>query len=161
MLMELKEIASSPVTVIRPDATLREAAEKMREIEAGALPVCDGDRLVGMITDRDITIRATAEGREPMATLVRDIMTKNVVYCYEDQEVKEAARLMKDRQIRRLVVLDREKNLRGIVSLGDVALNATDNGLVSETLERISEPSTTSGPAKTTTPGRTPSGKER
>jgi CBS domain-containing protein len=140
--MRLSEIMTRDVEVIAPDAPLAEAARKMQELNVGSLPVCDGQRLVGMVTDRDITVRATSEGRDPTTTRVRDAMTGDITYCYEDQDVAEAARLMEQRQIRRLVVLDRNKRLVGIVSLGDLAVEAEDleDDELAETLEQISEP---------------------
>jgi CBS domain-containing protein len=127
------------VEVIRPDSTLQEAAEKMKDLDVGPLPVCEGDRLVGMITDRDITVRGVAEGQDPWTDHVRDVMTKEVIFCFEDQDVAEAARLMKDKQVRRLVVLDRDRRLVGIVSLGDLAVDA-DEEVAGNTLEGVSQP---------------------
>jgi len=106
----------------------------------GPLPICDNDRLVGMLTDRDITVRAVAEGKDPRATRVRDVMTEGVCYCFEDDDVADAARLMKENQIRRLLVLDRNKRLAGIVSLGDLAVETGDEHLAGQTLERVSQP---------------------
>jgi CBS domain-containing protein len=130
------------VEVIHPDATLREAAQRMQTLDVGPIPVCDGDRLQGMLTDRDITIRATAMGRDPNTTRVRDVMTPDIVYCFEDQDVQEAAQIMEERQIRRLVVLNRDKRLVGIVSLGDLATQTGDEELdaeeLSETLSGVS-----------------------
>jgi CBS domain-containing protein len=125
---------------IAPDSTLQEAACRMKELNVGPLPVCADDRLAGMVTDRDIVLRAVAEGCDPKTARVRDVMTPHVAYCFEDQEVEDAARLMKDRQIRRLVVLDRDRRLIGIVSLGDIAVDTGDRNLAGETLGRISEP---------------------
>jgi CBS domain-containing protein len=138
--MQLKELMSRGVEVIHPDATLQEAAQKMKSLEVGPLPVCTGERLVGMLTDRDITVRAAAEGRDPKVTKVHEVMTAEVVYAFEDQDVNEAARLMEEHQIRRLVILNRDKQLVGIVSLGDLALYAGDARQVGQTLERVSEP---------------------
>jgi len=132
------------VEVVRPDASLQEAAEKMMHLDVGPLPVCDGERLVGMLTDRDITVRATAQGRDPKTTQVQAVMTPDIIYCFEDQDVADAARLMEEHQIRRLVVLNRDKRLVGIVSLGDLALETDEAGLddaeVGEVLEQVSEP---------------------
>lgn len=138
--MQLKEVMTRQVEVIHPDATLGAAAERMRTLDVGALPVCDGDQLVGVITDRDITIRATAEQKSPQTTKVRDVMTPEVVYGLEDQDVMDAARIMEERQIRRLPVLDKNHKLVGIVALGDLA---TDAGVMlgGEILEQVSEPS--------------------
>jgi len=140
--MRLSEIMTREVEVVAPDAPIAEAARKMQELNVGSLPVCDGQRLVGMVTDRDITVRATSGGRDPNATRVRDVMTGDVTYCYEDQDVSEAARLMEEQQIRRLVVLDRNKRLAGIVSLGDLAVDAQglEDEELADTLEQISEP---------------------
>jgi CBS domain-containing protein len=138
--MQLKEVMTRDVEVIHPNASLAEAADKMGALDVGPLPVCDGYRLVGMITDRDIAVRATAAGRDPKTTRVRDAMTEDVVYGFEDQDVREAARIMEEKQIRRLVVLDRDKRLVGIVSLGDLATDAGDDRLSGEVLERVSEP---------------------
>jgi len=138
--MQLKEIMTGNVEVVLPETTLREAADKMRTLDVGPLPVCDGNRLVGMITDRDITVRATAEGLNPDETQVRDIMSDEVVYAFEDQDVREAAQMMRDKQIRRLVVLNRDKQLVGIVALADLAVDTGDVRQSGEVLEKISEP---------------------
>jgi CBS domain-containing protein len=140
--MQVSKVMTRGAECIRPDATLHEAAERMKSLDVGALPVCENDRLVGMLTDRDITVRATAEGLPPGLGQVRDIMTPDIIYCFEDQDVSEAARLMEQNQIRRLVVLNRDKRLVGIVSLGDLAVEAGNEQLVGEALEVISEPST-------------------
>jgi len=137
--MQIKQIMTTGVEVIRPDETLQEAARKMRSIDVGPLPVCDGDRVLGMITDRDIVLRATAEGLDPRTTPVEEAMTPAIVYCYQDQDIEEAAVLMKERQLRRLVVLDRDKKLVGILSLGDIAADS-DEELGGEVLKRVSEP---------------------
>jgi CBS domain-containing protein len=108
----------------------------MQQLDVGMLPISDGDRLVGMLTDRDITVRATAKGRDPTTTQIREVMTLEVVYCFEDQEVSEAAKLMQEKQIRRLPILNQEKRLVGIVSLGDVAVHSGAEKIVSETIKR-------------------------
>jgi len=129
------------VECVRPDDNIAAAAQKMKDLDVGALPVCgDDDRLKGMITDRDITVRATADCCDAGGTCVREVMTPNIVYVIEDQDVTEAARLMKEKQIRRLAVLNRDKRLVGIVSLGDLALDSRDDELTGATLEAISEP---------------------
>ena len=139
--MKLSEIMTRDVEVIHPEATLEEAAQKMQDLNVGPLPVCDGDELVGMLTDRDITVRGVASGRSPAMHKVRDVMTRDVVYCFDDQDVKEAARVMEQQQIRRLVVLDRNKRLAGIVSLGDLAVDSGDERMSGQVLEAVSEPS--------------------
>ena len=117
--MKVREVMTRDVAVVHPDSTLQEAADRMRQLDVGPLPVCDNDRLVGMITDRDITVRSTAEGLDPWTAQVREAMTPEVVYCSEDDDVAEAARLMNEKQVRRLPVLDRNRRLVGIVSLCD------------------------------------------
>jgi CBS domain-containing protein len=112
----------------------------MKELDIGSLPVCDNDRLVGMITDRDIAIRSVSQGHDPHADQAREVMTREVFYCFDDQSVEEAAAQMRDRQIRRLPVLNRDKRLVGIVSLGDLAIETGDDQLVGHALEGISEP---------------------
>jgi CBS domain-containing protein len=131
------------VHVIAPDASLREAAAMMRDLDIGALPVCENDRVVGFVTDRDITIRATAAGKSPDECQVRQVMSQGVVYCNEDATMEDAERLMKDRQVRRLAVLDGNQRLCGILSLGDLALEL-DSDEAGDVLERISEPPTVS-----------------
>jgi CBS domain-containing protein len=138
--MKLKDVMTSNVQVVAPDATIREAAALMRALDIGPLPVCDGRRLLGVVTDRDLTVRATADGRDPNTTRVREVMSEGVVTCFEDDDVKTAAQLMQREQIRRLPVLSRDKMLVGIVSLGDLALEAGDDKLTGRTLEEISEP---------------------
>jgi CBS domain-containing protein len=139
--MKLKDIMTSKPECIRPDTTLQEAARKMRDLDVGPLPVCgDDDRLAGMITDRDITVRAVAEGKDPTTTRVREVMTQEIIYGFEDQDVEEAARIMKERQVRRLVVLNRDKRLVGIVSLGDLATETGDREKSGEVLQDVSEP---------------------
>jgi CBS domain-containing protein len=138
--MQLKEIMTPHVGVIDPEASVQEAAQKMKGLDVGPLPVCTGERLEGMLTDRDITVRAVAEGRDPRITKVQEVMTTEVIYAFEDQDVAEAARLMEQHQIRRVVVLNRDKRLVGIVSLGDVAVHAGNVRQAGQTLERVSEP---------------------
>jgi len=139
--MQLKDIMTSNPECVRPGATLQEAARKMRDLDVGPLPVCgDDDRLAGMITDRDIAVRAVAEGKDPKTTTVREAMTEEVVYGFEDQDVGDAARVMEQKQIRRLVVLNRDKRMVGIVSLGDVATECGDRQKAGEILQEVSEP---------------------
>jgi CBS domain-containing protein len=137
--MKVSEIMTPEARCVPPDASLATAAGMMRDLDVGGLPVCDHDRLAGMITDRDIAIRAVAESRNPADTPVRAVMSPEIVYAFEDQELEEVARLMEVKQIRRLPVLNREKRLVGIVSLGDMA---TEGGiqLSGEALKEISQP---------------------
>lgn len=139
--MRIENAMTRGVECVRPDDSICQAAQRMAELDVGALPVCGpNDKLVGMITDRDITIRATAGSRDPDSTPVRDIMTPKVVCCFADQDITEAARLMEERQVRRLAVLDNDNRLVGILSLGDVAVRVHDDRLSGEALEKISEP---------------------
>ncbi|HYT90492.1 MAG TPA: CBS domain-containing protein [Gemmataceae bacterium] len=138
--MQVSEVMTRGAECIPPDATLQQAAERMKALDVGALPVCDNDRLAGMLTDRDITVRSVAEGHDPRKDHVRDAMTPEIVYCFEDQDVAEAARIMKEKQIRRLPVLNRDKRLTGIVSLGDLAVESGNERLAGHALEGISEP---------------------
>jgi CBS domain-containing protein len=138
--MQVKMMMTRGVECIDPDACLQEAAQRMRDLDVGALPVCENDRLTGVITDRDITVRSVAAGRDPWNDRVRDAMTPGLVYCFEDQDVAEVARLMAGKQVRRLPVLNRDKRLVGIVSLGDLALVTHDEHLTGHALEGISEP---------------------
>ncbi|HYL24420.1 MAG TPA: CBS domain-containing protein [Burkholderiales bacterium] len=119
--MRVSEAMTREVRVASPGQSIREVAKVMAEIDAGAMPVGDDDRLVGMITDRDIAIRAVAQGKGP-DTPVREVMsTDQVLYCYEDEDLAHVAQNMGQQQVRRLPVVNREKRLVGIVSLGDVA----------------------------------------
>lgn len=139
--MQVREAMTRGVECTRPGDSIASAAQRMQDLDVGALPVCGvNDRLVGMITDRDITIRATAGCCDPSQTHVEEIMTPHIVYCFEDQDVREAARLMEENQIRRLVVLNRDKRLTGIMSLGDLAVKTRDDELSGEALELVSEP---------------------
>ena len=137
--MKISEIMTRQAEVIHPTATIKEAAEKMKSLDVGPLPVSDGTRLLGVVTDRDITIRATAAGHGP-DTKVQDVMTPEVEFVYEDQDTDDAAKLMAEKQIRRLVVLTRDKRLAGIVSLADLAVDTKEDKLMGQTLESISEP---------------------
>src|SRR5262245_42280775 len=140
--MKVKDIMTPRPECVRPETTLQEAARKMRDLDVGPLPVCgDDDRLAGMLTDRDIAIRAVAEGKDPRTTTVREAMSENIVYGFEDQEIGDAARVMEEKQIRRLVVLDHDKRLTGIVSLGDLAVDAGDRSKAGEILQEVSQPS--------------------
>jgi CBS domain-containing protein len=140
--MRLSEIMTREVEVIQPDDSLRSAARKMRDRNIGFLPVCDGEELMGVLSDRDITIRALADGMDVNVMLGRDLMTTPAIYCFEDQDVSEAAKIMEENQIRRLVVLSRDdKRLVGVISLGDLARNGT-NELSGKVLQRVSTPDT-------------------
>jgi CBS domain-containing protein len=139
--MQVNRVMTRRAECTRPDATLQEAAQRMTELDVGSLPVCDNDRLVGILTDRDITVRSISKGHDPKTHQVREVMTSDLFFCFEDQDVKEVADVMREKQIRRLPVLDRNKRLAGIVSIGDLAVEVEDEKLVGRALEGISEPS--------------------
>ena len=136
--MKVSKIMSRDVTLLNPDQTICVAASLMAEIDAGALPVGENDRLVGMITDRDIAIRAVAQGRSA-ETKVADVMSKEVLYCFDTDEIDDVARNMGKARVRRLPVVNRDKRLVGIVSLGDLARN-DDATNIGQTVTRVSTP---------------------
>ena len=136
--MKLREIMTREVDVVQPDDALRVAARKMRDRDIGFLPVCDGEELLGVLSDRDITIRALADGMDANIMLARDLMTTPAIYCFEDQDSSEAAELMAENDIRRLPVLNSDKRLVGVVSLGDLAAKTGDDDIVGQTVQDIS-----------------------
>jgi CBS domain-containing protein len=136
--MKISDIMSRDVTVASPETSLQGAAEEMARIGAGALPVCDGTTLLGMITDRDIVVRGLAKGLGP-ETSVTQVMTQGVEYCFEDDDLTDVADKMASSQIRRVPVVNRDKKLVGIVSLGDLAREAKPQ-TSGEALEEISQP---------------------
>ena len=122
--MKVSDAMTSDVRVVRPEQSISEAAQLMAECDSGALPVTDGERLIGVVTDRDIAIRAVAREMPPQTT-VGEIMTHEVLYCYEDEDLEHVAQNMGDMQVRRLPVMDRAKRLVGIVSIGDLSLTTS------------------------------------
>ena len=136
--MLLKEVMTRSIEEIGPDTSLKDAAQKMKSLDIGALPVCEGDELVGMITDRDITVRAVANGRDPNKTAVREAMTAEIRYCFEDDDAEAVAHKMGSWQVRRLPVLNRDKRLVGIVSLGDLVIGGAEEP-GKEALKEISQ----------------------
>ncbi|MFO7276861.1 MAG: CBS domain-containing protein [Pseudomonadota bacterium] len=138
--MKVSEVMSPNVELASPDDTLQQAAKKMARIDSGVLPVAQDDRLVGMITDRDIAIRAVAEGKNPARTTVGEVMTQDVKYCFDDEDLDEVSDNMAELQIRRLPVVNRDKRLVGIISLGDIARRYQPRE-TGETLRGISQPS--------------------
>ncbi len=139
--MLLRDMMTARFEDIPANATLTQAAEKMKLLDIGAIPVREDDRLVGMITDRDIAVRAVAQGRDPQTMPVSEAMSRDVFYCYEDQSAESAAQLMQEKQIRRLPVFDRSERAVGMVSLGDLAVRNHDDRLSGKVLVRVSEPS--------------------
>ena len=136
--MKVNEAMTRDVRVASPEETIQKAAQAMASLDAGVLPVGEEDHLIGMITDRDIAIRGIAKGKGPKVK-VREIMTEDVKYCFDDQEIEEVTRNMADIQVRRLPVLNREKRLVGILSLGDIAISRDGKG-AGEALCGISQP---------------------
>ena len=135
--MKVSKCMTRDVELVSPTQTIRDAAQMMAELDAGALPVQQDDRLVGMITDRDIAVRAVAQGKSP-ETPVRDVMSPELLYCFEDQEIEDVSRNMGEVKVRRLPVVNRDKRLVGIISIGDLALKE-EQTLTGSTLARISK----------------------
>ena len=135
---KVRDIMSKDVTWVGPDMSLQEAARKMRDLDIGCLPVGKDDRLIGMITDRDMACRAVAEGDDPAKTPISEAMSKGVTYCFDDQDVSEAAHLMEKKQIHRLPVLNRQKRMVGMLSLGDIGLHASHE-LIGEVVKAIAQ----------------------
>lgn len=136
----VREIMTAGARCVTPDTSLAAAAKLMGDLGVGSLPVCDRDRLIGMLTDRDIAIRAVSLGANPRKTTVREVMSSEVVYIFEDADIEEAALLLRSGKIRRLPVLNRAKRIVGIISLGDLAVNARAL-LGGEVLREVSKPS--------------------
>jgi CBS domain-containing protein len=141
--MQVSDVMTRDVETIPPDASLQQAAQAMEAIGVGSLPVCDGRRLVGTLTDRDIVVRGVATGRSPIEMLVRECMTEDISYAFEDEDSEQVLARMQALQVRRLAVLDKQKNLVGIVALGDIATEPRAANLreVGEAIAEISEPS--------------------
>ena len=147
--MLVKECMTKQVEIGKPSMSLQEAAQKMRDGDFGILPIGENDGLVGMITDRDITIRGTAEGKDAQKVQVREIMSQDVFYCFEDQTLDEVTKNLGDNQVRRLPVLNRQKRLVGILSLGDLAQSSANPEKVEEALSRISKNTNIQSDART------------
>jgi len=135
--MKVSKCMTRDVELVSPTQTIREAAQMMSELDAGGLPVQQDDRLVGMITDRDIAVRAVAQGKSP-ETPVRDVMSPELLYCFDDEEIEDVSRNMGEVKVRRLPVVNRDKRLVGIISIGDLALKE-EQTLTGSTLARISK----------------------
>ncbi|HVR92618.1 MAG TPA: CBS domain-containing protein [Casimicrobiaceae bacterium] len=136
--MKVSQIMTRDVRLLSPDQTIREAASLMADVDVGSLPVGDNDRLVGIITDRDIVIRAVAQGKSA-DTKVAEVMSKEILYCFDTDEIDDVARNMGKAQVRRLPVVNSDKRLVGIVSLGDLARN-DDPTTIGRTVSRVSTP---------------------
>ena len=139
-MQQLKDLMSRDVKVISPDMTIEEAAKKMRDGDFGMMPVGENDRMIGTISDRDIAIRAVAEGKDAN-TKVRDVMSEGIAWAYEDESVEQIAKIMSERQVRRLPVVNRDKRLVGIVALGDFAVEKSEILPAAQALSEISKPS--------------------
>jgi CBS domain-containing protein len=119
--MKVREIMTTNVECVPPDAGILDLANKMKTLDVGFLPICENDRIAGTVTDRDIVVRCLAGGKDVDTCKANDIMTEDVFWCYEDQDVKEAAAQMSEKNVRRLLILNRDKRLVGVVSIGDIA----------------------------------------
>jgi CBS domain-containing protein len=138
--MKISEIMTAGFETIDSTNSLTEAAKKMKSLDVGILPVQEGTRLIGVVTDRDIVVRGLAEERDPGETQVKDIVSPNIVYCFEDDSIEDAVKLMEENQVRRLIVCREDGTPIGIVSLGDLAVRSGQEQLFAEALEQISEP---------------------
>ncbi|HET9451048.1 MAG TPA: CBS domain-containing protein [Aggregicoccus sp.] len=138
--MKIREVMTREVTGIAPERTLKDAAELMKALNVGSLPVLEHGRLSGVVTDRDLVVRGLAEGLDPFQTPVRSVMSAGAFTCHLDDDVVQAAEQMRELQVRRLLVVDDRGHLAGIVALGDLALDVEDETLAGRTLEAISEP---------------------
>jgi len=138
--MKVKEVMTKEIETIRPDATIHEAARTMKSLNVGILPVQETNKLTGIITDRDIVCRTIAVGKDPKTTLVKNVMTPEVFCCSEEEDIEEAAKLMEEKRVHRLIVLDDQNKPVGIFTLSDIAVKACDEHLSWEVLEKICEP---------------------
>ena len=134
--MNIQEIMTPNVELVDPNTTIRDAAIRMRDDDVGALPVGENDRLVGMVTDRDIAVRGVAAEKAPEDCTVREVMSESVYYCFEDEDAERAADVMAEHKVRRLPVLNRDKRLTGVVALGDLARA----GVADKAIASVSEP---------------------
>jgi len=137
--MKISEIMSRNVECISSDTSIKDAAEAMRSVDVGFLPVCEGETVIGVLTDRDITIRHVADGQNPYRVKARDIMTPDVLYSFDDQDVEEVGRYMQEHEVRRVIIYDRSRVLVGVVSLGDISKATGEQTLAGETLREIAE----------------------
>jgi len=136
----VRDVMTRRVETAEPDSTIAEVARRMRDLDVGSLPVTEGNRLLGIVTDRDLSVRATAAARDPNNTKVREVMSPEIAWIFDDEPADAAARVMRDRRIRRLPVLDRSDRLVGVVALADLATDLGDDRLKGATLEEISQP---------------------
>ncbi len=137
--MQVRDVMTKDVQVIHAATSVRDAARKMKELNVGILPVAEKQKIVGVLTDRDIVVRSTAEGLNPEKEMIGSLMSGNVIWCFEDEDIDSAIDKMKKAKIRRIPVVSRENELVGIISIGDVAIEG-DERRAGETLEQISHP---------------------
>jgi CBS domain-containing protein len=137
--MKVQEIMTRGVEWVSPQTTILQAAEKMRTLDVGFLAICDNDRLVGTVTDRDITVRSVAQGRDPREATVQEIMSPQVFCCYEEDDIQRVSQYMQEKEVRRLLILNSDRRLVGVVSLGDLAKISGDERIAGETLGHIAE----------------------
>jgi len=137
--MKIGQIMSHNVECISPTTPIAVAAQTMRDLDIGFLAICEHDHLAGTLTDRDITIRSVAQGRDPRLATVQEIMTPEVFYCYDDDDVEQVSRRMQESEVKRMLILDRDRRLVGVVSLGDIAKTSGASAIAGETLADISE----------------------
>jgi CBS domain-containing protein len=135
--MKVREIMTSNVECLGPQSTLKEIAQEMQSLDVGFIPICENDRLVGTATDRDIVIRAVADGRDVNTTQVREVMSRDIIYAFEEDDVKTVAEKMREKDVRRILILDRNKRLVGVVSIGDVS--KVEEKVSGKTLRDITE----------------------
>lgn len=138
--MQVSDVMTQDVESISPTANIQEAASLMRRMNIGFLPVCEGRHTIGVLTDRDIAIRLVADGQDASRTIVREIMSEDVISCSMEIDVEEAAEIMEQQKIRRLVVVNDRDELVGVVSLGDMAVDTSDDRLSGEILREVSQP---------------------
>ncbi len=124
-MTQIKDVMSTNFKWMAPDSPVAQVAQQMKDLDCGFMPLAENDKIIGMVTDRDITLRAVAEGKDPQKTKARDIMTAKTYYCYDDQDIEEVCNNMGEIQVRRLPVVNRDKRLVGIVSMGDLAQQAS------------------------------------
>ena len=137
--MLAKDIMSKKPTFLSPSATIKEAANEMLNHDFGFIPVGENDRLIGAVTDRDIVVKAVAEGKDPNKTTLKDVMSEGIQFCFETDDLEKITNKMEKLQIRRLVVLDKDKRMTGIISLGDIVTKSKDARISSELTEAVSK----------------------
>jgi len=137
--MKVREIMTANVECISSSMPIAKVAETMRDMDIGFIPVCENDKVVGTVTDRDITIRSVAQGRDPRLAPVSEVMTQTVFHCYEDEEVDSVALAMQQSEVRRMLIFDRQDNLVGVISLGDIAKASGEERIAGETLGQIAD----------------------